>query len=54
MPRYIATVFITLALLFIGGCGQMGPLYMPSEAPPSTMPGDADVSGDASAVVDAD
>ena len=33
MTNTTLTLLLTLALLGIGGCGQMGPLYMPTEEP---------------------
>ena len=57
MPRHIATAFAIIALSVIGGCGQMGPLYMPNEAPqPAASAPDApdQMNGDASAVGEAE
>jgi len=37
--RYpIAALVITVAFAILGGCGQMGPLYMPPEETPQSEP----------------
>jgi len=37
--RYtLAALALTVALPLLGGCGQMGPLYMPREEAPQSKP----------------
>jgi predicted small lipoprotein YifL len=37
--RYtLAALVLTAALPLLGGCGQMGPLYMPKEEAPQSKP----------------
>jgi predicted small lipoprotein YifL len=37
--RYtLAALVLTVALPLLGGCGQMGPLYMPKEEAPQGKP----------------
>jgi len=34
MPQLLAATALTASIYLLGGCGQMGPLYLPQEAPP--------------------
>ena len=38
MRYFVAALALTAALPLLGGCGQMGPLYMPKEETPQSKP----------------
>ena len=38
MRYFVAALALTAALPLLGGCGQMGPLYMPKEEAPQSKP----------------
>ncbi len=34
MPQILAATALVTCLYLLSGCGQMGPLYLPEDAPP--------------------
>ena len=45
MHNFVATLLLAITTALVGGCGQMGPLYMPEpEAQPAAPAGTAPTS----------
>lgn len=38
MSKYYRSIFYLSIVIFLVGCGQMGPLYLPDQKPPVYVP----------------